>query len=261
MKRGCSRPLGLAAPLVLTLAAGADAQPVTEDHPGQYRQEDTATGSGAYRIHCSHCHGSRGDLVPGIDLRRGVFRHSPTDEDLAKVILSGTPGGMPPTPLQPRELTGIVAYIRAGFDTTASVALGSAARGRTIFEVKGACGTCHRVRGHGPRVAPDLSDVGMARAPAALQRSLVEPSSAMQPINRPVRIVTKNGETIRGRRLNEDTYSVQLIDDQERLRSIAKKELQTFVVETTSPMPSFASRLTPGEIADVVAYLLTLREP
>jgi mono/diheme cytochrome c family protein len=76
-----------------------------------------------------------------------------------------------------------------------------------------------------------------------------------------VRIVTKDGLTIRGRRLNEDTYAVQLIDDQERLRSIAKSDLRSFDVETTSPMPSFANRLTPDEIADVVAYLLTLREP
>ena len=35
----------------------------------------------------------------------------------------------------------------------------------------------------------------------------------MMPINRPVRIVTKDGRTITGRRLNEDTYTVQLIDD------------------------------------------------
>lgn len=246
---------------VLALAAGAAAQQLSQDHSGQYSQEDIAIGSAVYGTQCSHCHGRDGETVSGIDLRRGLFRQSSTDEDLAKVITSGTPGGMPPSQLQPRELTGLVAFIRAGFDTTESVALGSAARGRVIFEGKGVCGTCHRVKGRGPRVAPDLSDVGIARVPAALRRSLVDPSAAMLPINRPVRIVTKGGQTIRGRRLNEDTYAVQLIDDQERLRSIAKSDVRTFDVETTSPMPSFANRLTPGEIADVVAYLLTLREP
>jgi putative heme-binding domain-containing protein len=251
----------LSACFALALAAAAGAQQVTQDHPGQYSREDIVTGSAAYGTYCIHCHGPGGDVVSGIDLRRGLFRQSSSDEDLAKVITNGTPGGMPPSQLQPRELAGIVAYIRAGFDTTAPVALGSATRGRAIFEGKGACGTCHRVKGRGPRVAPDLSDVGVARVPAALRRSLVDPSSAMLPINRPVRIVTKDGLTIRGRRLNEDTYAVQLIDDQERLRSIAKSDLRSFDVETTSPMPSFANRLTPDEIADVVAYLLTLREP
>ena len=83
----------------------------------------------------------------------------------------------------------------------------------------------------------------------------------MMPINRPVRIVMKNGSTIRGRRLNEDTYTVQIIDDQERLRSIAKTDVKTMNVDTSSPMPAYAGKLTDEEIADVVAYLLTLRTP
>ena len=48
----------------------------------------------------------------------------------------------------------------------------------------------------------------------------------MLPINRPVRAVTQDGRTIRGRRLNEDTYTVQLIDEQERLVSLVKADLQ-----------------------------------
>ena len=52
----------------------------------------------------------------------------------------------------------------------------------------------------------------------------------MLPINRPVRIVTRDGKTIRGRRLNEDTYTVQMIDDQERLVSLVKADLREFEV-------------------------------
>jgi putative heme-binding domain-containing protein len=247
--------------LVLALAVPASAQQLAgQDHPGQYSQEDIAAGSRLYGPQCSQCHGRDGDQISGIDLRRGVFRRSTTDEDLARVITSGTAAGMPPFKLQPAELSGIVAYIRAGFDATAAVRVGDSSRGRAIFEGKGMCGTCHRVSGRGPRAAPDLSDIGIARTPAALERSVREPSSAMLPINRPVRMVTKDGKTIRGRRLNEDTFMVQIIDEEERLQSIAKRELRTFEVDTKSPMPAYAGRLTTEEIADVVAYLLTLRE-
>jgi len=260
------RRIGLDMLVAFALLTCADrtsalAQLLTQDHPGQYSQEDIATGSRLYGAQCNQCHGRDGDQISGIDLRRRVFRRSSTDEDLARVITSGTPGGMPPFRLQPAELTGLVAYIRAGFDTTSAVRLGDAPRGRAIFDGKGACGSCHRVAAQGPRLAPDLSDIGLARGPAALERSVREPSSAMLPINRPVRIVTKTGTVIRGRRLNEDTATVQLLDDRERLVSIAKRDVRTFDVETVSPMPAYAGRLNESEIADVVAYLLTLRQP
>ena len=242
----------------LAVAAGAQS---TQDHPGQYSQADIDAGTRVYNSQCSQCHGVNGDQVAGIDLRRPQFRRAVTDEDLARIITTGLASiGMPPFALQPAELTGVIAYIRAGFDNSADVRIGNATRGRAIFAGKGTCGSCHRVNGQGPRTAPDLSDVGMARSPAAVQRTLLDPSSAMLPINRPVRIVTNDGRTITGRRLNEDTKTVQLIDSEERLLSIAKRDLRSLVVETTSTMPSYASRLTSDEIADVVAYLLTLKE-
>src|SRR5688572_863248 len=246
---------------VFLLATPSGAQLLAQDHPGQYAREDIARGAVLYSTQCNQCHGRDGDQISGVDLRRGQFRRAQSDEDLAQVITRGTPGGMPPFALQPAELAGIVAFIRAGFDTTASIRVGDAARGKTVFDGKGQCATCHRVAGKGPRLAPDLSDIGIARAPAALERSIRDPSSGMLPINRPVRIVMKNGSTVLGRRLNEDTYTVQIIDDQERLRSLAKTDIKTMNVETSSPMPAYAGKLTDEEIADVVAYLLTLRTP
>ena len=81
----------------------------------------------------------------------------------------------------------------------------------------------------------------------------------MMPINRPVRAVTKDGKVINGRRLNEDTYSVQLIDDQEHLLSLTKADLREYTIVTTSPMPSFKDTLSAEELADVVSYLLSLK--
>ena len=81
----------------------------------------------------------------------------------------------------------------------------------------------------------------------------------MRPINRPVQLVTADGTRITGRRLNEDTYTVQLIDGQERLRSFDKADLREFIVLMESPMPSYEDQLSPQELADLLAYLVSLK--
>lgn len=231
------------------------------EHPGQYTQSDIDAGSRLYNRQCQQCHGINGDQITGIDLRRGVFRRANSDEDLAKVITTGVPNtAMPPFNLQPAEVTSVIAFIRAGFDPAGTaVKVGDATRGRAIYDGKGQCSTCHRIGTKGPRLAPDLSDIGAARTPATIHRTLTDPSSQMMPINRPVRIVTKDGKTIAGRRLNEDTFTVQLIDERERLVSIDRSAIKSMTVETRSPMPSYADKLTTEEMSDVIAYLLTLK--
>jgi putative heme-binding domain-containing protein len=245
--------------LLLSVANTAFAQTFTSDHPGQYTQEEIAAGSRVYSSQCQLCHGRDGDQISGIDLRRGIFRATRADEDLARIISTGTAAGMPPAVLSPADLTGVIAFMRAGFDGSASIQVGDAARGKSLFDGKGECGSCHRVGASGPIFAPPLNDIGMARAPAALERSIRAPTSAMMPINRPVRIVLREGATINGRRLNEDTATVQVIDDSERLLSLDKRDIRTMEVATESTMPAYAGRLTDDEIADLVAYLLTLR--
>jgi mono/diheme cytochrome c family protein len=71
--------------------------------------------------------------------------------------------------------------------------------------------------------------------------------------------VTKDGRTIRGRRLNEDAYTVQLIDEQSRLVSLNKADLRSVEFVATSSMPSFQNTLTADERADLVSYLLSLK--
>jgi cytochrome c oxidase cbb3-type subunit III len=246
--------------LALVVGAGsASAQSFSSDHPGQYTQDEITAGSRVYSAQCQFCHGRDGDQVSGIDLRRGVFRQALDDAGLARVIRSGTQAGMPPFTLADAELTGIIAFMRAAFDGTASIVVGDAARGKELFDGKGACASCHRVGPAGPLVAPPLNDIGLARTPAALERSIRDPSSAMLPINRPVRIAMRDGSIVSGRRLNEDTATVQIIDDSEQLRSIAKGDMRSMDVATASPMPAYAERLTEAEIGDLVGYLLTLR--
>ncbi len=213
-----------------------------------------------YGANCAFCHGAAGNAISNVDLRSGKFRRAASDEDLARLITAGVAGtAMPPHKFQDAELTGIVAYIRAMRDVhTSRIAVGDPRRGKEIFAGKGACMSCHRVNGQGSRLAPDLSDIGTVRSANDLQQSLLDPTANMLPINRSVRGVTRDGNVITGRRLNEDTYSVQLIDNEERLVSLAKADLKEYTVIKTSSMPSYRGKLSAPELADLVAYLLTL---
>ena len=253
------------APVVFVIGLAAASAPglgaQDQEHPGAYSQRDIAAGAQLYTGQCASCHGTNGNTVGGVDLRRGRFPNVNSDEDLKRVVRTGVPGtAMPASNFKDPELNAIVAYIRAGFELNGSaVMIGDRARGRTLFEGKGQCDTCHRVGARGPYLAPDLTDVGANRLPVSLQMSIVDPSGTMQPINRPVRIVMKDGRTLRGRRLNEDTYSVQIVDDKERLLSLTKSEMKEYEVITASPMPSYKGKLSNEEVADLVAYLLSLR--
>jgi hypothetical protein len=66
-----------------------------------------------------------------------------------------------------------------------------------------------------------------------------------------------DGEIITGRRLNEDTYSVQMIDSQERLRSLVKSQIVDYEISRDPTMDP--TTLSSDQVADVIGYLLSLR--
>jgi putative heme-binding domain-containing protein len=234
---------------------------VAQEQARRYSSVEIEAGFKLYNANCLTCHGANGDSVPGVSLRSGQFRRAATDSDLNRLIQTGIPGtAMPPGRFLAGELASLVAYVRSMRELdTVSLPGADAARGREVFEGKGRCVACHRVNGTGSHVAPDLSEIGAIRSADALSRKLLDPTGSMLPLNRPVRAVLRDGTVIVGRRLNEDTYTVQLIDEQERLLSLTKSDLREYTILTTSSMPSYKDRLSSGELNDVVAYLRTLR--
>ena len=139
------------------------------------------------------------------------------------------------------------------------LATGDATRGLAVFSGKGGCQTCHRVRDSGSRLAPDLTEVGSLRTSEQLQASLLDPNAEILPEGRFFRVVTREGTTITGRLLNLDTYQVQMIDPKQQLRSFNRAELREQGFVKTSAMPSFRGKLSDAELADLVAYLGTLK--
>lgn len=232
-----------------------------QDRAPEYFQSDIQYGAQIFATQCTPCHGTSGDQIPGVNFRAGLFKRVVTDNDLRATITTGVPGtAMQPFAFGASELTGIVSYLRnmASFDAK-GLMVGNATRGQALFTGEGKCATCHAVNGKGPRFAPDLGDVGVLRTAELLHRTLIDPAGTMLPVNRPVRAVTKDGKEINGRRLNEDTYTVQLIDEQERLVSLTKADLREFAVLKTTPMPSYKDKFSAQELADLEAYLLSLR--
>jgi putative heme-binding domain-containing protein len=226
-----------------------------------YAPADIQYGARLFGQQCTVCHGSTGDFVAGVDLRANRFKRASSDIDLRNVISNGVQGtGMPPFKFDPPELTALIAYLRNMRDFDAKTSLiGNAAQGQMVFEGKGECARCHRVNGKGPRVAPDLSDIGAVRTPDALLRTVVDPDAEVRFANRTVRAVTRDGKVITGRRMNEDTYTVQLIDEQERLVSLVKANLREYGIVRRTSMPSYRDKLAANELADLLAYLLSLK--
>ncbi|HVZ20228.1 MAG TPA: c-type cytochrome [Vicinamibacterales bacterium] len=235
--------------------------------PGRvaFAQHQTASdlldGERAFRSNCANCHGPDGDQIAGIDLGRGRFRRPMTDDDLVRIIRTGIPNtGMPATSMTVEQAQNIVGYLRMrAAEATAGSVTGDAARGKTVFEGKGACLSCHRVDGVGSRVGPDLSGAGALRGAADLRMSLLDPNAEVAPANRFYKVVLKDGTAVEGRLLSHDTFTVQMIDTHENLRSFVKGDLRSFGF-IPSPMPSYRGTLTDQEIADLVSYLASLRE-
>ena len=135
---------------------------------------------------------------------------------------------------------------------------GDAVKGKALV-VSSGCLNCHRIEQTGSRVGPNLSDIGRRRTAEQLQRSLIAPDEEVLPENRWVNVVMKDGTAIKGRLLNHDTTSVQLIDIKEQLRSFSTAEIRGYEILTKGLMPSFDAKFSSQEVADVVAYLGSMR--
>jgi cytochrome c oxidase cbb3-type subunit 3 len=245
----------LACAIALVFAAGT----LSAQH--NFTPADVEDGGRLYRSNCVSCHGANGDQVAGVDLMHGKFRRAATDDGLVQIIRNGIPGTpMPPGNFTEFQAQTIVAYLRStAADASRESLSGDAARGKAIFEGKGGCLNCHRVKGNGSRVGPDLSDIGNVRRPADLERSILDPNAEIRPENRYVRAVMRDGTIVTGRILTEDTFNLQILDSHEKLVSLSKSNLREYTFLKNSPMPSYRDKLSPEELADVVSYLASLK--
>ena len=221
---------------------------------------DVFSGEQAFQNYCANCHGKTGNQIANVDLGHGNFRKPYTDEELMTIVMKGIPNTpMPATPTMSKEqAVQIVAYLRSRSVLQDVGAGGDAARGMALYAGKGECGACHRVNGQGSRLGPELSKIGLVRTSNQLATSLLDPDREVQANNRFYSVTTKSGESVSGRLLNHDAYTVQLLDTREQLRSFNQADLQKAAF-LASPMPSLRGKFNDQELADLVQYLVSLR--
>lgn len=220
---------------------------------------------------CSRCHGLSGAGGEGPNLNRPVPTNAPNDEALRAIIRDGIPDrGMPRIRrFTDAELTAMVVFVRSLGHTEGAAAVGNAANGKAVYQRQG-CSSCHTIAGEGGVLGPELTDIGAHRAPDYLRQSIVEPAAALprgvMPVPGrgfdeflPVRVVTQSGQEVRGVRVNEDSFTIQVRDAGGRLYSFRKADLQQLDKQMGKTlMPDYKGKVSGSDLDDLVAYLGSL---
>ena len=253
-------PVFLAAVYLATAPAVPHAQETTENP--FTTTLDVRMGERLFRQQCGRCHGrdaQGGELGP--DLTSGL-RNASTDAGLFKIIREGLPN---------TEMTGIsrsatdqsvwmvTSYVNSLNDTVDVDLPGNARAGMLLFNGKGDCARCHMVSGEGGRRGPDLTHVGNRRDPDELVSDLSTPDEDVLPRWWTVRVTREDGSIVEGLRMNEDTFTLRLMDEDENLWAFSKDRVRSYERIETSIMPSVDGTLTASEVDDLVAYLFSLR--
>ena len=223
--------------------------------------EDRQFGAALFRSQCANCHGMDGKGgASGPNLTTGNFRHASNDEGLFRVISKGVAGtSMPGTSMPGREVWRLAAFVRSlSSNRVSEVSSGDLQAGEKIVQTAG-CMNCHSLQGAASSRGPNLSKIGLRLTLGELRTALIDPSARVAPEYWVWQAVTKDGQTLSGSRMNEDTFSLQILDGKGQLRSVQKSTLANQSLDRISPMPTFKDKLSKKQLNDLVAYLATLQ--
>jgi putative heme-binding domain-containing protein len=224
--------------------------------------ENLAAGEKLYQGHCSPCHGPHGDGGRGANLAQPKLRRAGNPDDLYRVVRRGIPGTEMPSAWQMNEIEVwlVTNYVETLGKREPEGVPGDPVAGERLYRGKANCLSCHTAEIPGGLAGPELTDVGARRSAAYLKRALLDPEADLPEDFLQVRVVTRDGKSLTGVRLNEDTFTIQIRDYSDQLRSFLKEELSEIDKQRgKSPMPSYEGVLTDAELTDLLAYLVSLR--
>ncbi|MEX0965500.1 MAG: c-type cytochrome [Pseudohongiellaceae bacterium] len=227
---------------------------------------DINAGEKYFERQCSRCHGfdAKGNDETGAPDLTGRLSRASTDVGIFNIIRTGIPGtAMLPvaSDLPDAQVWQLVAYIGSLSTDPANIDLpGSVTAGNNLFRGKGDCDSCHMIDGQGGRLGPDLSRVGERRNPEELLSDMLDPHLDVDPRWWTMRVTDQNGAIREGLRMNEDSFSLRIMDAELNLWSYPKNRIESFERVEESTMPSYTQTLSDSEIDDLVAYLFSLRK-
>jgi cytochrome c oxidase cbb3-type subunit 3 len=269
--------LAFATVLLILLAPSTLADEIRNPFSGDAKA--AKAGEFEFRINCAFCHGlgARGG-GRGPDLTRSHKRHGDADADLFQNISQGIPGTVMPANgtngqgvgMTDEEIWQIITYLRSIQVQSPAKPVGNAAHGKELFYGDANCSSCHMVEGSGGRLGPDLTAVGTARTVDSLVESvrtpskrlawgLTEPTKEFSQEYQTVTVVTPDGHEIKGVTLNEDQFSLQMMDTAEHIHLFEKDKLRSIQKSRDSLMPVYnPTILSDSDLDDIVAYLLSV---
>ena len=235
-------------------------------------------GEFEFRANCAFCHGlgARGG-GRGPDLTRAQKKHGNSDADLFRTINEGVPGTAMPqngatqqgVGMTEEEIWQVISYIRSVQVRTPVQPTGNATRGKELFAGSAACATCHMIQGKGGRLGPDLTATGSARSVEYIVDSVRNPSrrlaqgisEAMKEFSQEyetVIVLDERGQKFQGVVLNEDSFTLQMLDTREQLHLFEKDKVRSLEKSRESLMPKYDDKMLPDkDLQDIVAYLLS----
>lgn len=227
----------------------------------QFTSADVDAGGRIYRSHCAECHGLQGEGGRGPNLQRGEYFHGSSDEGLFRTIQRGIPGTeMPGIYYEGKPVWQLVAFVRSlAARENKETLRGDARRGEQIY-AKLTCAACHAIGSAGGRSGPELTYIGSSRPPSHLRQSILDPGAEIAERWRHTEIAAADGKLLRGFILDDDSFSIRMLDENSGLRSLPRSGLKKVDIKTKeSAMPPYRGRISDSELEDLVAYLSGLR--
>jgi putative heme-binding domain-containing protein len=130
-------------------------------------------------------------------------------------------------------------------------------RGQLVFNSqKAACFTCHAIGYRGGTVGPDLTHIARTRTERDLLEAVVFPNASFVRGYEPVQVTTKEGKVFNGVLKKDAPDEIVLVLAADQQARIAREEVDDMRPSQVSVMPGgYDQLLTPGELADLVAFL------